>query len=108
MARTKTLFGICHLCGLYKKLSFEHSPPEAAFNDRAIRQIRGFEVIDRQDLDNLKGKISQRGAGGYTFCEPCNSNTGAWYGAAFVSFAAQAARILSFTRGRASLYYEYH
>jgi len=25
-------FGICHICGEHKKLSFEHVPPRAAFN----------------------------------------------------------------------------
>jgi hypothetical protein len=110
MARTKAVFGTCHLCGgLNKKLSFEHCPPEAAFNNTRIWQLRGIEgLINKLDLDNLRGKISQRGAGGYTLCESCNSNTGAWYVPAFVEFTFQAAGILAMTRGRASLFYPYH
>jgi hypothetical protein len=93
VARGKQVFGDCHICGLYSKLSFEHVPPEAAFNDRNIRQVHGFEAIHGQDLDNLRGRLSQRGAGGYTLCK---------------RFACQAARILIFTRARATLYYPYH
>src|SRR5258705_10110809 len=28
--------GVCHLCGETAELSFEHVPPEAAFNDQRI------------------------------------------------------------------------
>jgi hypothetical protein len=63
------------------------------------------------DLDDLRGKISQRGAGGYTLCagrDSCNNNTGAWYVPGFVEFAVQAASILTYTGGQASLHYPYH
>ncbi len=29
-------FGVCHLCCSNGKLSFEHIPPEAAFNDQRV------------------------------------------------------------------------
>src|SRR6267142_5142636 len=108
MARGKTVFGTCHLCGLSRKLSFEHVPPHAAFNEYPIMEARGLEMFEERDIDRIKGRISQRGAGGYTLCERCNNDTGAWYGTAFVSWAYQAARILALTRGQPSLYYEYH
>ena len=106
MAR-KPVLGICHICGRSGKLSFEHVPPEAAFNNRAVREIRG-EAVFYANLDKISGKISQRGAGSYTLCEPCNNNTGRWYGPAFVDWTYQAMHILYATRGEASLYYTFH
>ncbi len=29
--------GICHICGDYGKLFFEHIPPEAAFNNHRVK-----------------------------------------------------------------------
>lgn len=104
----KIIYGTCHLCGFYKKLSFEHVPPGAAFNKHRIFQARGLEIFKDENFDKPKGKISQLGSGGYTLCEQCNNDTGAWYGSAFVEWAHQAARILAFTRGQASLFYTYH
>ena len=31
--------GICHICGEYKKLTYEHIPPEAAFNIMGIADM---------------------------------------------------------------------
>jgi hypothetical protein len=101
------VFGTCRICGFNKKLSFEHVPPEAAFNDRPIREIRG-EVLINADLDKIAGKISQRGSGSYTLCEKCNNDTGSWYGTAFAHWTYQAMHILRATHGNASLYYTYH
>ena len=103
----KPVWDICHICGLYKKLSFEHVPPEAAFNDRPVKEMRG-EALSNANFDKITGKISQRGAGSYTLCESCNNNTGSWYGPAFVSWTYQAMHILHATRGKASLYYTFH
>jgi hypothetical protein len=99
--------GTCHICGEYAKLSFEHVPPRSAFNDRPALRKRIKDLYEG-DLDDTRGEISQRGAGGYTLCESCNNRTGAWYGNAFVEWAYQCAHILYHTRGKASLYYQYH
>jgi hypothetical protein len=48
--RTRT--GKCHICGNTGQLSFEHVPPESAFNDKPII-MKPFE--------GGKGKIQQRG-----------------------------------------------
>ena len=70
MARRKHIIGTCHICGENKKLFFEHVPPRAAFNDRPIVQASIERLIKKEnDLDDLKGKTYQRGAGGYTLCE---------------------------------------
>jgi hypothetical protein len=106
MAR-KLVLGTCHICGTYTKLSFEHVPPHSAFNDRPAIIKQGIELVNA-NLDNLQGKISQRGVGSYTLCESCNSDTGAWYGTAFAEWAHQGMTILAHTQGQPSLYYTFH
>jgi hypothetical protein len=101
-------YGPCHICGVVTNRSFEHVPPRSAFNEHPVWELRG-DVVFRADLDNLpRGVQQQRGSGEYTLCEPCNNETGAWYGRAFASFTWQAAEILHATRGRASLHYPFH
>ena len=108
MARRKHIVGVCHLCGVKTKLSFEHVPPKAAFNDKPIVNACIDELIKKdKDLDDISGKTLQRGAGGYTLCEKCNSSTGAWYGPAYVDWIYQVARILLLSKGNPSLYYPY-
>ena len=108
MARRKHIDGICRLCGNHTKLSFEHVPPQSAFNDRPVVQSSIEKLIKKDlDLDKISGKTLQRGAGGYTLCEKCNSLTGGWYGSAYVNWIYQAARFLLLSRGRPSLYYLY-
>src|SRR5690606_19434915 len=87
MARRRTQ-GKCHICGQFGDLSFEHVPPEAAFNNRPIRVKSGMQLVNA-DLDDERGRTQQRGAGGYTLCERCNSLTGTWYGSAYVDWACQ-------------------
>lgn len=108
MARKK-VFGNCRICGIYAKLSFEHVPPEAAFNNHRVVGKHIFELINK-DPDYYfdgKGHISQRGAGAYTLCEKCNPDTGAWYGDAFANFAHQSLYILKHAKGCPSLYYPF-
>ena len=108
MAR-KPVFGNCRICRKYKKLSFEHVPPRAAFNDCPAVGKQIFELINKNP-DNYfekKGRISQRGVGAYTFCEECNNNTGGWYGTAFAEWARQSMDILEYAHGSPSLYYRF-
>jgi hypothetical protein len=106
LARRKHIVGACHLCGDHTKLSFEHVPPKAAFNDRPVVQVSIEKLIKKEsDLDNISGKTFQRGAGGYTLCEKCNSLTGGWYGPAYVDWIYQVTRILLLSKGSPTLYY---
>ena len=102
MARRKTKSGKCCLCGKVGKLSFEHVPPEKAFNDNKV-----FHDNVNNMLRNHKLKISQRGVGDHTLCEPCNNDTGSMYGTAFVEFCKRAAEVLSQAYGYPALHYEY-
>lgn len=105
----KQHFGICHLCGTYGKLSFEHVPPVSAFNDQRILRSTFEQVLAKEDnLDDLQGRQQQRGAGAYTLCEKCNNDTGAWYVPAFTDWARQAMEIVIGTRGRPTLEYPFN
>ncbi len=89
MARSRhPLVGTCRLCSEDTELSFEHVPPEKAFNGT---RARGFGIDDwlknQGELPETGGQISQRGLGAYTLCAPCNNKTGAWYGAEYVRWA---------------------
>jgi hypothetical protein len=84
--------GVCHLCGASGKLSFEHVPPQAAFNDQRIlesdiHRLIGGDLI--KELEAPTGKTNQRGAGKFTLCERCNNNTGDWYARSYVRFVRQ-------------------
>lgn len=103
----KVELGTCHICGKYGKLSFDHVPPEAAFNDHRVLRISFEQVSAGQHPDNLRGRYQQRGAGASTLCVKCNSDTGHWYGTAYADWAAQAMRILLGTSGRPSLEYPF-
>lgn len=94
------MWGMCHLCGFERELTFEHTPGEQCFNGQRLRVTRGEDAFaDAEDLDHLRYSIEQRGLGVDSLCGPCNSNTGARYGRAFTSWTRQGARALGFTRG---------
>ncbi len=86
--------GNCAICGTYGPLSFEHVPPRKAFNDYPVREILFADAVNVGPDDSLRGRIEQRGSGGYTLCAPCNNNTGAWYGEAFIDWCYQGMDIL--------------
>ena len=108
MARKKVL-GNCRICGIHAKLTFEHVPPRAAFNDCPAVGKHILELINKDPDNYFNGKqhTSQRGAGAYTLCQKCNNDTGAWYGTAFANFAHQSLDILKDTKGQPSLYYPF-
>ena len=108
MAR-KPVFGSCRICQKHTKLSFEHVPPEAAFNDCPAVGKQFSDLINKNP-DNYfeeKGEVSQRGVGGYTLCEACNSKTGGWYGTAFAKWAHQGMDILEHAYRTPQLYYHF-
>ena len=96
--------------GSVGKLSFEHVPPRAAFNDRPVLVAADInQIIEKFDCDftNIKTKKHQRGAGAFSLCEKCNNDTGSWYGNSFADWAFQAYKILKYTEGEPSLYYQF-
>jgi hypothetical protein len=100
--------GVCLLCGTIGKLSYKHVPPESAFNDRRVLRTTFEQMLANEHPDDFKGIVQQRGAGGYTLCERCNSSTGAWYVPAFTRWAEQAMSIVIGTRAQPSLEYPFN
>lgn len=95
-------FGKCALCGKEGKLSFEHIPPESAFNDQPAKTVSFMTALSNKDrlpwdFNGLKYTNHQRGMGDYTLCESCNNNTGSWYGEAYTYIASIAQQMLSMT-----------
>lgn len=90
--------GICHLCGKYTELTFEHVPPKSANNKDRAKLLTGKEIFN---IDKLKAGKSlryinqQKGAGNYTLCKECNNNTGDWYADEYIKFANEIGYILT-------------
>ena len=68
-------------------------PPEKANNSNSTHLILGDTLMNHigsirnpWDLSGLRYKNMQRGMGGYTLCENCNNNTGAWYANDYINF----------------------
>lgn len=87
----KEKFGVCHICGQYKKLSYEHIPPKGSFNPLhqrlytldALANVPPPRNLPPWDTSGLQYKSFQKGTGGFTLCEDCNSFTGSKYGEAY-------------------------
>lgn len=89
----------CHICGKYEYLTYEHIPPEKAFNNRKVFIISGTELkkmigLEQLPWDAVRDKTvdkiqKQRGIGWYTLCGKCNNITGKWYGDGFIDFVEQ-------------------
>ena len=99
--------GYCKLCGNINKLSFEHTPPKAAFNDKPVISYKLEDVINLGpgEIPNSKYNQSQRGMGEYSLCEKCNNDTGAWYGKHFIEWCYQGMDILIKSNGNPKLIY---
>lgn len=89
-----TQMGICKLCGRETKLTFEHVPPQSAFNKSTvsiIEQEEALKLLTEEgrmpwDTSGLKKRIKQGGVGDYFLCDMCNNNTGSWYMSDYVRF----------------------
>jgi hypothetical protein len=76
--------GICRVCGQYEKLTYEHVPPESAFNNESIV----FQTL-QDAVEGYSHSKFRQGIGFYSLCGQCNNKTGAWYGDEFVSWTRQ-------------------
>lgn len=93
MSKKKIFNGNCAICGEYRKLSFEHYPPESAGNNKPIK---------RQKIENKFGfgnphltgtfTTAHKGFGANTICETCNNKTGSYYVNAYKDFVDQVNR----------------
>ncbi|HEY3779934.1 MAG TPA: hypothetical protein VGL56_02545 [Fimbriimonadaceae bacterium] len=102
------LRGTCCIRAEVKDLTFEHLPPQAAFNKGSARMETWEEAHARDPLDHMGGPIMQRGSGAYTLCCKCNADTGAWYVNEYTWWAYQAGVLLAQTQGDPRLTHLYH
>ena len=92
--------GKCALCGKYGPLSFEHIPPESAFNSSGAKPVSTLDLLKKEgnypwDTKGIRYKNLQQGMGLYSLCQDCNSLTGAMYGNAYCDFAQKADYLLN-------------
>ena len=84
----KMPWGICHICGQYAELSYEHIPPAASYNPPRQRMCTVETLLQAPadknrapwDTSGLQYKQFQQGTGFNTLCQSCNSFTGTKYG----------------------------
>jgi hypothetical protein len=105
VARRKTQYGKCSLCGCEGDLTFEHVPPKKAFNDRRTISLSWDQAVRLGPDAPVKGKVQQGGVGGYTLCQPCNNNSGDWYARSLVSWCYRGMDILEQSRGQATIFH---
>lgn len=79
--------GICRVCGEHKKLTFEHIPPESAFNSTPVFIQKHYHLHDKDSHLFGKRHLSNRGGGDYYSCVDCNTKTGSWYADSYKKFA---------------------
>ena len=98
------VYGNCKLCGEYKELSFEHVPPQRAFNSSTVKIFDSDEIlklmagVDNRmpwDFGGLKGSLKQGGSGDYYLCRKCNNDTGSWYMKEYVDFTHKLYNVLA-------------
>jgi hypothetical protein len=77
--------GICKLCKLDKELTYEHIPPQSAFNKNTkfyrIQSTEYFQKAKEYLSGDLKPKTrkEQGGVGDYCLCRDCNGYLGSKY-----------------------------
>ncbi|HEV7644372.1 MAG TPA: hypothetical protein VGO50_10555 [Pyrinomonadaceae bacterium] len=81
--------GYCRICTDYGDLTFEHIPPESAFNNKSVL-LHSLDYISDNSY-RIAGKTPtrkhRRGLGEYSLCQKCNKLTGSWYGRAYADWA---------------------
>lgn len=86
--------GNCALCGKFKILSFEHVPPQSAFNNVPVLIQTHEHLVEKTSYLFGKSMKNNKGSGDYTLCIDCNNNTGDWYARDFGDFAHQGMSVI--------------
>lgn len=93
--RTSEKIATCCICGEERHLTFEHVPPQKAFNAHRAKVSTMGDWLERdQNGGNIKGQIVQGGSGRFALCADCNNFTGSKYAAEYVEWARVAAAYL--------------
>ncbi len=83
--------GLCRICDEDKELSFEHIPPQSAFNDKSVllHSLNYISDPSYQIARKTPTRRHPRGLGEHSICIKCNNLTGDWYARAYVEWARQ-------------------
>lgn len=85
--------GRCSVCGETKPLTFEHVPPEAAFNDWPAKIYPLGQWYLFQQGERARYHQQQRGSGYTSLCAVCNNERGGdWYVPEFLRWVRGAAQ----------------
>lgn len=102
----REVIGTCHICGAHGPLTFEHVPPQKAFNDQPMILL-GFDAwLHLGPFDELdKRGARQGGLGAHTLCGRCNNDMGGWYARAFIDWCKKGMAVLERSGGHPRLVY---
>jgi hypothetical protein len=76
----KVVFGEYRICGGREKLTYEHVPPQCAFNDEPLRSYKLGQWWLLRSGARARYDDEQRGAGDHLLCDRCNNHVcGRWY-----------------------------
>lgn len=95
---SKKTQGLCRLCGKLSSLSFEHIPPESAFNDQPLVLQTLHDRIQGRSHTKFRTAL-----GNHALCIGCNNRTGAWYGTAYANWARQGLEWLDYLGERSPI-----
>lgn len=85
----KNITGRCKICNKEGKLSYEHIPPQAAFNNKGIFAQNFDHLYNENSYVYGKRMKKNKGFGKYSLCVSCNNLTGDWYARDFSHFCKQ-------------------
>lgn len=75
----KKTHGTCRICGEHRELTYEHVPPQCAFNNEPAKVYKLDEWVVLQNGGPARYENQQRGSGYVTLCSDCNNRRGgAW------------------------------
>ena len=99
MSRYESIEGYCWLCRKFGKLTREHIPPRAAFNNNSVLLLAVEERTRETGRLEWGGKVEE-GLIVRSLCSDCNSRGGAKYGTHYVDFISKVAPIVERAKDR--------
>jgi hypothetical protein len=86
----------CRVCGWYGQLTFEHVPPQCAFNSSPARTYTLDQWMLFERGEQARWENDQRGSGYFALCDTCNNERGGkWYVPEFKEWAYLGADIVN-------------
>lgn len=90
------VIGTCRVCGWYGRLTFEHVPPQCAFNSSPARTYTLDQWMLFERGEQARWENDQRGSGYFALCDTCNNERGGeWYVPEFKEWAYLGADIVN-------------